>query len=263
MAHVEQAIRVLVEKGNADLSICDEAGFQPLHTAVSVGDLKTAETLLSLGASITAGVAKNGNSPCHVAAREGFIDVLQMLLDKGGEKVLSAKNDAQEVALHRAAAHGQREAAAVLIKAGADVNSKDANGDTPLHLAAMFGMEETAGELIALGATVDAIDEDEQTPLHLAVEAREQSAACALVRHGASCELKNEEGYALFSLSFPISLHGKTNLAVMYPFTHSNSLRISFPPSPRLCFPFHRKSPRDIAAGHGLDEVLEAMTTAS
>lgn len=195
-----QAARVLVEKGKADLSVCDKSGFQPLHTAISVGDLKTTEALLDLGADIVCRGVKNGNSPCHIAAREGFISVLKMLLERGGEVVLSAKNDAQEVALHRAAAHGQREAVTVLVKAGADVSSRDANGDTPLHLAAMFGMEETAGELISLGAAVDELDEEEQTPLHLAVEAREEAAACALLKRGAMCDLKNEDGFVHRSL---------------------------------------------------------------
>jgi ankyrin repeat protein len=128
------AARILVEQRDADLTAGD---------ACSVGDVRIAECLVSLGADATAGVKGNGNTACHVAAREGHPAVVRMLLEKCGcDRVLTALNDAHEQPLHRAAAHGQKEIVSCLVKAGADVAAKDSNGDTSLHLAAMFGMSE-------------------------------------------------------------------------------------------------------------------------
>lgn len=189
----KDAAKALVARG-LDMSVCDEEGNQPLHTACTVGDVAMVTTLLELGADPLGRSAANGGTPCHVAARDGFVDVCKELVNKAGSSVLSAVNDAEEQPLHRAAAHGQRDVVTALVKLGADHGAMDSNGDQPLHLAAMFGMPETASELISLGATVDAIDEDGQTPLHLACTFKQSEVACILIKLGADVGKTNEEG---------------------------------------------------------------------
>ena len=58
------------------------------------------------------------------------------------------------------------------IKAGADVNERNVNGDTPLRIAVRFHNSEIVRELIKAGADVHARDEWGQTPLHNATDKR-------------------------------------------------------------------------------------------
>lgn len=86
-----------------------------------------------------------------------------------------AKGDLQDVKRH-------------LIK-GADVNTKDAWGDTPLHAAVYWGRMDVAKLLIARGADVDAKDADGWTPRHIAKKGGSKGAVERmvemLVKHGA------------------------------------------------------------------------------
>ena len=72
--------------------------------------------------------------------------------------------------LHSAAEKGHKEIAELLIAKGllfkgADVNAKNDGGITPLHGAAIGGQKEIAELLIAKGATVNAKANDGRTPL--------------------------------------------------------------------------------------------------
>jgi hypothetical protein len=58
--------------------------------------------------------------PLHLAARYGYLEVLRLLLDHGAE--VDVDDFFANTALHEALNHGQAEAAAILIAAGADIN---------------------------------------------------------------------------------------------------------------------------------------------
>lgn len=61
-------------------------------------------------------------------------------------------------ALHRAAAYGSREAAESLLRAGAAVDARNADGATPLIRAARWGHDDVAAVLLAHGAQAAAAD---------------------------------------------------------------------------------------------------------
>ena len=65
--------------------------------------------------------------------------------------------------------HGRLDAIAALVEAGASVNRKDVQGGfTPLHLAADAGQCESAETLLRLGAQLDPRSAQGWTPLGLA-----------------------------------------------------------------------------------------------
>ena len=91
--------------------------------------------------------------------------------------------------IHDAAVFGNIEAVKKHLAAGADVNAKDENGETPLHLAAT---KETAELLIAEGADVNAKDKDGVTPLDYAKGKKETADLLRKHRAKTGEELKAE-----------------------------------------------------------------------
>ncbi|XP_032526441.2 protein phosphatase 1 regulatory subunit 12C isoform X5 [Danaus plexippus] len=76
---------------------------------------------------------KTGGTPLHVAAAKGYIDVAQTLLDECNVDPDCVDYEGWSP-LHAAALWGQKEAAAILIKYGADPNLKNYSGQTCLDL---------------------------------------------------------------------------------------------------------------------------------
>ena len=97
-------------------------------------------------------------------------------------------------ALNEAA--GRRDAVAVdqLLQAGADVNARGRNDETPLMAAALAGDTTIAEVLLEHGADVMARNRGGLTPLHAAAYAGSAEVARMLLEHGA--ELEDRENVA-------------------------------------------------------------------
>jgi len=68
--------------------------------------------------------------------------------------------------LHKAVKSGNIKTVMKLVQSGADVNARDADGDTPLQIAARIGLVDIAGLLISHGANIDARSNHGYTALH-------------------------------------------------------------------------------------------------
>ena len=79
-----------------------------------------------------------------------------------------------------------------LIGAGARVNGRETDGDTPLTTAAQFGNLEAAKLLLEEGASISATTRDGNTPLHVAAFWGQRQVAELLLEKGASLEVANE-----------------------------------------------------------------------
>jgi hypothetical protein len=79
--------------------------------------------------------------------------------------VCGHENPTPNVSLHVAALQGNIEAIRQHIKAGSDLNEKDAYGSTPLIVAVTFGKTEVARALIEAGADMKVRDNYGSTPL--------------------------------------------------------------------------------------------------
>jgi len=78
------------------------------------------------------------------------------------------ENPIPSVSLHGAALQGNIEAVRQHIKAGSDLNEKDAYGSSPLIVSTTFGKTEVAGALIEAGADMNTTNNDGGTALHAA-----------------------------------------------------------------------------------------------
>ncbi|HEX6493970.1 MAG TPA: DUF6438 domain-containing protein [Acidobacteriaceae bacterium] len=76
----------------------------------------------------------------------------------------------------------------MLAGAGADVNARDNNGNTPLHETFLTDVEE---ELLKLGADVNARNNDGETPIFTTVD---DDAIPLFIEHGADLTIRNNKG---------------------------------------------------------------------
>jgi len=164
------------------------------------------------------------HSPFHAilqaATRDRFISEVEH--DRSCVRLLGLRG---QTLLHDAAGVGEAELAAVLIRAGADPDAREAEGHTPLyrastgdvarvilaasatvdvtsgptrgtalHQASRWGYVSVAQALLDHGATIDAQDAKEQTPLRRAVNCRQLEIVRLLVRHGADPHKADRRG---------------------------------------------------------------------
>lgn len=127
------------------------------------------------------------------AARAGNLKSVEALIADGA--LVNARNSLGGTALHDAAWSGEKEIAAYLISAGADVNAKHAEGSsTPLHYAVLTNHPEVVEVLLDHGADVKALYRSTQTPLQLAAARGYGRIASLLIAHGADVNARDENG---------------------------------------------------------------------
>jgi hypothetical protein len=85
--------------------------------------------------------------PLHLAANEGHLEIVKLLIDNGAD--VNGDSIANLTPLHGAALAGHTEVAAFLIEKGAQIDIKSINGKTPLELAREEGHTETVSLLEA------------------------------------------------------------------------------------------------------------------
>ncbi|MDR1483348.1 MAG: ankyrin repeat domain-containing protein [Planctomycetaceae bacterium] len=104
---------------------------------------------------------------------------------------INSKNSNGETLLHRAAGNDHLEVVKYLIEKGADVNVKKKNGCTPLHNAAYKGHLEVVEYLVEKGAYVNVTAGLYGTPLHQASAENRIKTAEYLIKNGAYVNAKN------------------------------------------------------------------------
>ena len=112
------------------------------------------------------------------------------------------------VGLHEAVIQGDMVAIRQHIKAGSDLDEKEANGgSSPLITAAVFGKTEIALALIEAGADVNYLNNEGSTPLHTAAFFGRTEIVEALLANGADLTIKNKAGStALESVLAPFDI---------------------------------------------------------
>jgi len=142
------AIRFLLAEGESLATLGPNLG---LHGAAFHGYWKLCQFLIENGADVNQPAPDTGETPLHAALckanRPAYDLVLTILLENGANPNCVTKPNCEtdcfmrdcrtkaETPLHRAAAFGTEQAIQLLLDAGAVVDAKDMNGDSPLTWA--------------------------------------------------------------------------------------------------------------------------------
>ena len=141
--------------------------------AAALGDLDQLRARLDENDLAVSAWSDDGFTPLHYAAFFGHPEAARLLLERGADLELPARNEqfAPEARpLHSALAARQKEVALVLLDAGAEVNAREHQGTTPLHEAAQHGDVELVQLLLERGADPSARLDDGRMPADLAAE---------------------------------------------------------------------------------------------
>ena len=95
--------------------------------------------------------------------------------------------------LHLACINRKYKTAAILLKFGADVHSRNAKKWTPLDCAASVGAVHCAKMLLDAHAPIDPLDRTKTTPLHLAAENGHSRMLDLLLSYGANITMEDSQ----------------------------------------------------------------------
>ncbi|XP_058788944.1 ankyrin-3-like [Phymastichus coffea] len=173
-----EMVRALLRHG-ADAAYCGgRESATALHLAARGRCPETCELLVRAGADVDAPSARDGSTPLHClceAPTGGDLAVAARLLALGAAAGSRGRRRDRASALHLAVRRrAPRELLGLLARAGADVDARTADGDTPLHEAARStaGPEDHAvAGLLELGARTRLCNARGHTPLDCAVMA--------------------------------------------------------------------------------------------
>lgn len=191
-------VKALVEAG-ANLKAVNDDHKTILWPAVNYDDMTTVKYLIEKGADpkalqengktllwaaetkqmaqflIDAGVDPKrkdttGDTALHLACRHSLLDMVELLLDKGLD--IEAKGHWDMRPLHCAASTitgDPRPVVYLLLRRGADIDSRGFQGHTALHECALYNREEMADLLLSRGAQPDLKDDEGRTPIDTAM----------------------------------------------------------------------------------------------
>src|SRR5262249_25225760 len=127
-----------------------------LPDAAMKGDQAAVQSLLKLKVDVNEAQG-DGNTALHWAAYRDDVEMARLLLQAGANA--NAKTRLGDVTpLLLAATNGSAAIVEMLVKAGAAVNTANANGTTPLMFAAASGKTDAIRILLDQGANVNARD---------------------------------------------------------------------------------------------------------
>lgn len=178
-------INFLLSQG-AKLNLRDGLGCTALHKASENGHTAAVVTLIRAGADIYAR-DQASKTPQHPAAQNGHENIVRTLVK---EERRSFKN--QTTFLHMAAIDDDSVLAEILLRNGASVDTRDGQKKTALHHAVSRGYEKTAAVLLQAGAQVDS------GIIEAAFELNRKPVLCLLLKNSKTAMSRNEVKSILF-----------------------------------------------------------------
>ena len=162
---------------------------QDIHVAAKQGNLENVQMLLKKDPELIDIKDENGKTPLHWACQGVHIKVVKYLIENGAD--VNVRDNNQIAPLHNIAARNHIKAAELLINNGTQVDIIDGDDSTPLHIAAYYGHYDMAKFLLQKGADVNAKKHGKFTPLHYTCFNGFDNVARLLIDNGAEIEALN------------------------------------------------------------------------
>ena len=151
----------------------------PLQTAVSMGNLRLAWTLITAGAQVDAR-SKGGRTALHFAVVGSHLDMIRLLIGKGAR--VGTRDTEGTSPLDDAVWRGYLEATAILLAHGASLNEPETKtGATPINEAAYRGETQIVRYLLQFSPNLKLADKGGYTPVENAIRKGNSDAAVLLL----------------------------------------------------------------------------------
>ncbi|GKV05749.1 hypothetical protein SLEP1_g17721 [Rubroshorea leprosula] len=193
----QTALYVASEYGNADLvkemikfhdvglaSITARNGYDAFHIAAKQGDMAVLKVLMGVAPELLITFDSSNRTALHTAALQGHVDVVNFLLEKGSSVVLIGMNNGK-TALHAAARNEHLEIVKALLRKEPGIATRiDKKGQTALHKAVKRENVEVVNELVSLDPSlINMVDAKGNTALHIATRKGRTQIVLELLNH--------------------------------------------------------------------------------
>lgn len=172
-------------------------GYTSLLVASAAGNAEMVAFLLEMRADVAIASTYKSELPIHFAAQGGYDIVMRLLVEPTKEKgLLDVGTVTGWNALHLSVAGMHINVMNLLIRAGADVNSRNEmlGGGTALHVASRMAWFDGMERLLERDADPNATDRLRQAPLHGAARRVDVRAVSLLLRSRANVHAIGPEG---------------------------------------------------------------------
>ncbi|XP_032372062.1 ankyrin repeat and death domain-containing protein 1B isoform X2 [Etheostoma spectabile] len=207
--HTEIIEYIMNDLQMKELDKDDQSGHRPFALAAEHGCVEMMDMLTVPYNMDTMKPNKRGETPLHLAARNGHLDAVQSLLQSFDTR--DEVNMDGETALYQAAENGQEECVLALLEAGCDPNILTTAKCSALHPVAEKGDAALVQLLLDHKAHTDFQNQHLEAPIHLAVKNSHIPVIHSLLKAGCNINVTdkantepNESVHSEYALTFKL-----------------------------------------------------------
>ena len=203
----------MIESGQASATDRNDDGISPLHLAAITGGVPLCAYLIEKGAEVNAFGGSVPATPLQWAARNGLVEVIDLLIQHGANPRLV---DPKDFSCLHSVTHSSDQWALLYILCQPDiaVDEVDNMGLTPLHWAAQQGDKVSVEVLLKFGANPNVVDRNGLTALHWAASGGNRSCISQLLEAGADVRAMNRGHWRAQAMADRYNNRGTWNAAV-------------------------------------------------
>uniref|UniRef100_A0A3B5BKD1 Ankyrin repeat and death domain containing 1B n=1 Tax=Stegastes partitus TaxID=144197 RepID=A0A3B5BKD1_9TELE len=190
--HTEIVEYIVNDLQMKDLDKDDTSGHRAFALAAEHGCVEMLEMLMEPYNMATMKPNKVGDTPLHLAARNGHLDAVQLLLQSFDTR--DEVNMDGETALYQAADNDQEECALAFAIPTMQIFFKHRLHKAPLHLAVKNSHIPVIHSLLQAGCNINVTDKRSQTAMHVAAEIARIEVVEMLLKAGMDLTLRDKQG---------------------------------------------------------------------